>query len=121
MRKQMTITVQERNDLVEQYLWCIDTVIHQNRLLLELAHLDHDDVYQDLAMRLIRAVAGFDPQKGQLKQHIFCQLEYELLTCKSAWKRYGFTDAPYDLRGAVVSVEALEESNPLWETTMMAA
>lgn len=115
MKKQMTITIQQRNHLVEEYLWCIDTVIRQNRLLLKLAHLDRDDVYQDLAMRLIRAVAGYDPSKGQLKQHIFCQLEYELLNCKSSRRRYGFKDAPYDLRGTVISMESLMEDDPCWE------
>ena len=120
MRKQMTITIQQRNDLVEEYLWCIDTVIRQNRLLLELAHLDRDDVYQDLAMRLIRAVAGYDPSKGHLRQHIFCQLEYELLNCKSARKRYGFKDAPYDLRGAIISLDSLMEDDPYWEIRIVA-
>lgn len=84
-------------------------------MLLKLAHLDRDDVYQDLVIRLIRAVAGFDPQKGKLTTHIFHQLEYELLNCKSALKRYGFKDAPYDLRGAVLSVDSLYEDWPQWE------
>ena len=116
----MTITIQQRNRLVEEYLWCIDAVIRQNRLLLELAHLDRDDVYQDLAMRLIRAVAGYDPDKGLLKQHIFCQLEYELLNCKSARKCYGFKDAPYDLRGATISLDSLMEDDPYWEIRIAA-
>ena len=115
MKRNVRITIQQRNDLVEQYLWCIDDVLQQNRLLLELAHLDRDDVYQDLAMRLIRAVAGYDLSKGQLKKHIFCQLEYELLNCKCARKRYGFKDAPYDLRGAVISLDSLMEDDPYWE------
>ena len=111
----MTITLQRRNDLVEEYLWCIDTVIRQNHLLLELAHLDRDDVYQFLAVRLIRAVVGFDPGKGTLKKHIFCQLKYELLSCKDSRRRYGFTQAPYDLRGAVLSMDSLAEDDPYWE------
>lgn len=115
MNSSITISIQERNATVEEYLWCIDTVIRQNRLLLKAAHLDRDDVYQDLAMRLIRAVAGYDPSKGHLKQHIFCQLEYELLNCKSSRRRYGFKDAPYDLRGAVISMDALMEDDLYWE------
>lgn len=120
MKKQMTITIQQRNDIVEEYLWCIDAVIRQNRLLLELAHLDRDDVYQDLAMRLIRAVAGYDPSKGLLKQHIFSQLRYELLNCKSSRRRYGFKDAPHDLRGAVISMDSLAENDPYWEIRIVA-
>ena len=54
----------QRNELVEKYLWCIDTVIRKNRPLMRAAQLEYDDVYQQLALRLIKAVAGFDPQKG---------------------------------------------------------
>lgn len=49
----------QRNELVEKYLWCIDTVIRKNRPLMRAAHLEYDDVYQQLALRLIKAVAGF--------------------------------------------------------------
>ena len=71
-------TIAQRNALVEKYLWCIDTVIRKNRPLMRAARLEYDDVYQQLALRLIRAVAGFDPQKGTLQQHIFAQLRMEL-------------------------------------------
>lgn len=112
--------VSERNEIVEQYLWCIDTVIRQNWVLMQAAHLDRDDVYQALAMRLIRAVATFDPSKGILRQHIFAQLKYELLTCKGSQARYGFTEAPYNLRGAVVSIEAMEDAGMDWESQIAA-
>ena len=71
-------TIAQRNALVEKYLWCIDTVIRKNRPLMRAAGLEYDDVYQQLALRLIRAVAGFNPQKGTLQQHIFAQLRMEL-------------------------------------------
>ena len=111
----MKITIKKRNRIVEEHLWCIDRVIRQNWHLIEAAHLDRDDVYQDLAIRLIHAVAGFDPKKGRLEQHIVAQLRYELLSCKSAQKRYGLKDAPYDLRGAVISLDVLADSDPGWE------
>lgn len=120
MKNSITITIHQRNALVEEYLWCIDKIIRKNRLLLELAHLDRDDVYQDLAVRLIRAVAGFDPDKDRLEQHILSQLQYEILNCKSAQRRYGFKDAPYDLRGAVISMDTLAEDNPYWEMQIAA-
>ena len=72
-------SIAERNRIVEEHLWCIDRVIRKNRSLMRAARLDYDDVYQQLSIRLIRAVAGFDPQKGKLKQHIFAQLRFELL------------------------------------------
>ena len=71
-------TIAQRNALVEKYLWCIDTVIRKNRPLMRAARLEYDDVYQQLALRLIRAVMSYDPEKGNLEQHIFAQLRMEL-------------------------------------------
>lgn len=111
------LSPEERNTLVLSYLWCIDSVIRQNYSLVQAAHLDRDDVYQSLALRLIRAVEQYKPGARSLKGYIFTQLKYELLNCKSARCRYGFSSAPYDLRGAVVSLNALAEADPYWEPT----
>ena len=113
--------IAQRNALVEKYLWCIDTVIRKNRPLMRAAGLEHDDVYQQLALRLIKAVAGFDPQKGTLQQHIFAQLKYELFNCKSAYRICGLTGAPKDYRrDDMVSLDALSENCPLYERAMAA-
>ena len=98
-------SVAERNRIVEENLHRINKTIRRNWALIKAAHLDRDDVYQQLAIRLIRAVESFDPDKGELAQHINAQLQYELLNCKDSKKRYGFTGAPRDLRGAVISLE----------------
>ena len=71
-------TISQRNAIVENHLWCIKTVMKQNRALIRAAKLDTDDVYQQLALRLIRAVMSYDPEKGNLEQHIFAQLRMEL-------------------------------------------
>ena len=70
-------TISQRNAIVENYLWCIKAVMKQNRALIRAAKLDTDDVYQELALRLIRAVMSYDPEKN-LEQHIFAQLRMEL-------------------------------------------
>ena len=82
-------SIAQRNAIVEANLWCIDSVIRQNRPLMRAARLEYDDVYQQLALRLIKAVAGYDPEKGRLEQHIFAQLKYELLSCRSAYRLCG--------------------------------
>lgn len=102
---------EERNRLVLSYLWCIDSVIRQNLSFIQAAHLDKEDVYQSLAIRLIRAVEIYRPGTRSLQKYIFKQLKYEILNCKSAKRRYGFSAAPYDLRGAVVSLETLAENS----------
>lgn len=89
---------------MEEHLSCIDEVIRRNRALIRAAHLDRDDVYQELAIRLIRCVENFDPDKGQLKKYIKAQLQCELLNCKGSRQQYGLTHTPHDLRGAVISL-----------------
>lgn len=105
--------ISERNRIVEENLHWIDKIIRRNRPLMRAARLDYDDVYQDLAIRLIQCVENFDPEKGDLDQHIMCQLQYEMLNCKDSRRRYGFTGAPYDLRGAVISLDAFRDSDGL--------
>ena len=102
-------TIAQRNALVEKYLWCIDTVIRKNRPLMRAAQLEYD------------AVAGFDPQNGTLQQHIFAQLKYELLNCKSAYRLCGLTGAPKEYRKSdMVSLDHISEGSSLYEQVMAA-
>ena len=55
-------TITQRNAVVEQYLWCIDTVMAQYAAWMQAEPIDPDDVYQSLAVRLIRAVNSYDPR-----------------------------------------------------------
>lgn len=57
-------TITQRNAVVEQHLWCIDTVMAQYAAFMQTEPVDPDDVYQSLAVRLIRAVNSYDPHKG---------------------------------------------------------
>ena len=61
-------SIAERNRIVEENLPIIDKVIRRNWPLMRAAHLEYDDVYQDLAVRLIRCVDHFDPDKSSLKE-----------------------------------------------------
>ena len=117
------LSIEQRNSLVEQYLWCIDRVIWQNGSLIRAAHLDKEDVYQSLAARLIRAVELYDPEKkagGSLKGYIFMSLRYEMRTCSSARAQYGLGHAPHYLPHAVTPISALEESDPYWQMRIAA-
>ena len=99
-------TISQRNAIVENHLLCIKAVMKQNRALIRAAKLDTDDVYQQLALRLIRAVMSFDPEKGNLEQHIFAQLHFELLNCKHPYRLHGMTGMPAESRGNVISLDA---------------
>ena len=101
-------TIAERNAIVEEHLPCIVSVMRRNYSLIQAAKMEWDDVYQQLAVRLIRAVDTFDPEKGELKQHIYSQLKYELLSCKVPRRLYGLTSAPADMRRvAFISYETV--------------
>lgn len=83
--------------------------------------LKYDDVYQQLALRLIKAVAGYDPEKGRLEQHIFAQLKYELLSCRSAYRLCGMTGTPHSFRKShIISIDALSEDSSLYEEALAA-
>ena len=65
--------------------------------------------------------AGFDPEKGNLQQHIFAQLRYELLSCKSAYRLCGMTEAPKDFhKRNIVSLDAIFEDNDLYQQALAA-
>lgn len=104
-----TYSILERNRIVEEHLWCIDSVMRKNHALIRAARLDYEEVYQQLALRLIRAVETFDPDKGVLRVHILAQLKNELLSCKTPRRLYGITHAPADFRGReLISLDALD-------------
>ena len=101
-----TYSVAQRNALVEEHLSCIDVLMQDERKTIRDARLDWDDVYQQLALRLIKAVARFDPDKGELEAHIMAQLHSELRNCLHPTRRSGVPDAPGDFGGKVGKVEA---------------
>lgn len=67
-------TITQRNAVVEQHLWCIDTIMAQYAAFMQTEPVDPDDVYQSLAVRLIRAVNSYDPRKGYALFVIDCHL-----------------------------------------------
>ena len=119
----MKVTISQRNSLVQEHLWCVDTVIRQNFPLIKAARLDKEDVYQSLALRLIRAVELYDPNNEggmTLKNYIFMNQHFALRTCSGSRAQYGFRQAPHYLPNAVVSLDALAESDPQWELRITA-
>jgi len=110
MKNNYSIT--ERNCIVEENLPMIDKTIRRNYALMKAAHLDYEDVYQDLAVRLIRCVETYDPDKGTLYTYIHSQLQHELLNCKAPRKLTGITGAPVDFRwGSILSLDTVSEDN----------
>ena len=103
-----TYSIAQRNALVEEHLPCIDALMQRERKTIRNARLDSDDVYQQMALRLIKAVASFDPEKCELEEYITAQLDCELQDCLHPTRRFGVTDAPRNCGGKVVSLEAYQ-------------
>lgn len=91
-------TITQRNAVVEQHLWCIDTIMAQYAAFMQTEPVDPDDVYQSLAVRLIRAVNSYDPCKGYLKEYILSQLKREMVRIRSTQTVYGLTQAPANMQ-----------------------
>ena len=92
-----TYSIAQRNALVEEALPCIDDLMRSNRKRIDAAGLENDDLYQQLALRLIRAVASYDPDSGDLESHIRTQLLRELRRCERAGRRFCFADVADEL------------------------
>ncbi len=105
----------ERNRIVEEYLPYVDRVIRKNRALMMAAKLEYDDVYQQLSLRLIKAVCTYDSDKGELEAHIWAQLRFEMLNCKDPRRLCGMTELPKDYRrGNIISFEAICDGSELY-------
>lgn len=109
-------TITQRNAVVEQHLWCIDTVMAQYAAWMKAEPIDPDDVYQSLAVRLIRAVNSYDPRKGYLKEYILSQLKREMVRIRSTQAVYGLTQAPANIGSTIVPLTIAAQRESYWET-----
>lgn len=105
------LSIEERNAIVEKNLPLIDRVMSKHKDVIKYVHMDRDDVYQQLAEKLVTAVDAFDTSKGKLENYLETQLEREVFICAHPRRLYGLTDAPTALRrNRVVSLDALRET-----------
>ena len=49
-------SVEERNRIVEEHLWCVKSVVNKYRAKIKAAGMEVEDIRQELSIRLIRAV-----------------------------------------------------------------
>lgn len=104
-------SIAQRNAIVENHLWCINSVMKKHWRQISAAHADRDDVYQQLALRLIHAVENFDPDKGTLQIHIRAQLQFELRRCLTPLSLTGVTGLPQGCRRyRIASIDAVQGS-----------
>ena len=104
-------TIEERNAIVEKSLFLIDNTMQKHRDIVKAARMDRDDVYQQLAERLINALDAYTFAKGKLEVYLETQLECELFNCAHSRRLYGLNDAPITFRkNRVISLNAMREA-----------
>ena len=72
-----------RNELFIEYQKELKIAMCRNRRLFRALRLENDDVYQDLAVAMLKAIDGFDSTRSSsLGTHIACKLRYAVLNMK---------------------------------------
>jgi len=84
-----------RNALFEAKKNLIDRTVKKHRSLIRGAHLDEDDVRQELAIRLLKALEDYDPERcSNIDAYIALMLRYRLMHLRNNSKRHGIPKAP---------------------------
>ena len=100
-----TNTITERNRIVETHLWCIDAVMQACPKAVHKTRMEHEDIYQQLALRLVQAVDRYDPVKAGLVDYIFSELKAELRDCAAPAQRPTLLNP-----GNIIPFEAVRQS-----------
>lgn len=100
-----TNTITERNRIVETHLWCIDAVMQACPKAVRKTRMEREDVYQQLALRLVQAIDRYDPVKAGLVEYIFSELKAELRDCTASARRPTLLNP-----GNIIPFEAVRQS-----------
>lgn len=96
-----------RNRLFEEKQPLIDQVMNRRRSLIEGYGLCKEDVRQELALEMLRALDVYDPARcPNLDAYLVQRMNYKLLQMLSPGKRYGIPNAPKKKGFRVDSLEA---------------
>jgi DNA-directed RNA polymerase specialized sigma24 family protein len=85
-----TIDREARNAAFAKYKYRLHNCIARNLPLLKALRLDFEDVAQDLAVKMLRAIERFDSSRSDsLPLHIYCQLQFEILDMRCYYRPHG--------------------------------
>lgn len=111
-------TVDEQNALFLQYMNLIPKAIHGSWGYLTAYNLDKEDVYQHLAVVMLRAIQMHDPRKGELDRYLRRFLRLEIKQYALAHRLGGIKGVPLGYRLNFSSVDALAESGVQFRADM---
>lgn len=93
------ISIEERNSIVVKHLPMIDKVMKAHLDIVRAARMERDDIYQQLAERLITAVDAYDSRDGGMEGYLETRLERELFRCARPRRSYGQPKATITFAG----------------------
>ena len=106
------ISTEERNRIVVKHLPMIDKVMNEHRNVVRIARMEKDDIYQQLAERMINAVDAYDAYDGEMEGYLETQLEFELFNCAHPRRSYARVEAQTALIGnRATSFEGTREAS----------
>ncbi len=89
------MTVEDRNYLFEEKAYLINVTMNKHYRLIRACRMEDDDVYQQLSLRLVKALDKYEYAKcPNIDAYLMLQLRYELLGRKACSKLTGVTGAP---------------------------
>lgn len=102
----------ERNRLFEEKVPLIDQVVKKHRNKIAISGLSKEDVWQELALKMLCLLDGYDPGRcPNLDAYLVQQLTYELLRLTVPSERYGIPQAPRKKNFRVISLDARDSSH----------
>lgn len=87
------MNTKERNDIMLKHLPLIDKVMEAHRDIVKAARTEKDDIYQQLAERMINAVDAYDARDGEMEGYLETQMERELFNCAHLRRSYTCAEA----------------------------
>ena len=89
------MTMEDRNYLFEEKAYLINVTMNVHYPLIRACRMEEDDVYQQLSLRMVKALDKYDPAKcPNMDAYLMLQLRYELLNMKVCSKLTGVAGAP---------------------------
>lgn len=89
------MTMEDRNYLFEEKQYLINVAMNKHHHLIRVCRMEPDDVYQELSIKLLKALEKYDESKcANLDAYLTLQLRFCILDMKACGKLTGVPEAP---------------------------
>ena len=92
-----------RNNLFAENQHLISGCVKRNMPLITALRIETDDVYQDLSLKMCRAIEKYDNRRClSMPLFLYHELQHEILDLRRRHKPYGMVGVPKDVRPDVI-------------------